>query len=416
MSLRKVLLVTYHFPPSAASGTFRLLGFARHLPRAGWEPIVVAPPQTPWEPTDPELARLVPSDVVVRSVPYPAGAPKVLRRYLPQLIWLPRAWSACRALVDEHHPEAVLTTGPPHWVHLLGLCLRRSFGIPWVADFRDPWLTNSHVHLGTVERFFARRAEKRVFAEADALIANAPNAGRLLQAALPAQADKVVTLTNGFDPEEFPDVPVSPAGPIRLVHAGELYLGRDPIPLLDALAGYNQRPGVRHARLEVIGRNYLPVNLTDEIRRRGLQDHVTMTGQLPYREALNAMARAGILVLFDTPGRTLGVPAKLYEYFGTRRPILALADANGDTAHVLRDSGVLYRLASPRDAGQIQQALIELAEHVTEQPARGSVQGPLRRYTRASLAGELGALLARVAPPAQSAAPAQLALPMNPVV
>ena len=77
MRLKKILLVTYHFPPSAASGTFRLLGFARHLPTFGWQPLVVAPPSLPWEPIDPQLADQIPAQTIVRQVPYPAGSPKL---------------------------------------------------------------------------------------------------------------------------------------------------------------------------------------------------------------------------------------------------------------------------------------------------------------------------------------------------
>jgi glycosyltransferase involved in cell wall biosynthesis len=400
MTLRKVLLVTYHFPPQAASGSFRLLGFTRHLPKAGWQPIVVAPPQLPWEPADEELARDVPAEALIWPVSYPAGAPKLLRAMAPVALWLPRAWFACRAALRQHRPEAVLTSGPPHWVHLLGLSLRRSFGIPWVADFRDPWITSWRSVRRSLSVRWQHFWERRVMASADAILANAPNAARLMQDAYPAQADKIVTLTNGFDPPDMEDDALVEAEPLRLVHAGELYAGRNPVPLLDALAGWNCQDGPpgRRTRLEVIGRNYLPVNLVEEIRQRGLATDVVMTGQLPYREALQAMARASILVLFDTPGRTVGVPAKLYEYFGAGRPILALAESNGDVAHILRDSGTLYRLASPRDAGQIRQALAELVQEMAERPEGSAAPERLRRYTRAHLAGELGALLDRLAP------------------
>jgi glycosyltransferase involved in cell wall biosynthesis len=396
MTQRKVLLLTYHFPPSAASGSFRLLGFARHLPKAGWQPIVVAPPQTPWEPVDPELGALVPADVVQRPVPYPQRVPKLLRKLAPQALWLPRAWQACREVMRVERPDAVLTSGPPHWVHLLGLRLQRLFGVPWVADFRDPWTNfGKGVAPGLATRW-ALYWEGKVVDRADLVLANAPNATRVFQQTYPAHADKIITLTNGYDPEDVQVSEGAVAGPLRLVHAGELYHGRDPVPLLDAMARWNQH-GSRRVRLDVIGRNYLPVNLVEEIRRRGLEQDVGMTGQLPYREALAEMARASILVLFDSPGRTIGVPAKLYEYFGAGRPILALAEAAGDTASVLKDSGVPHRLASPRAASQIHQALAELVCDLERQPAGKRHNERLQHYTRAHLAGTLGGLLDRIA-------------------
>jgi glycosyltransferase involved in cell wall biosynthesis len=392
MTMRKVLLVTYHFPPSAASGSFRLLGFVRHLPRFGWQPIVVAPPSTPWEPQDEELGRQVPPGTIVRSTPYPSAAPRVLRILAPYLMWLPRAWRACRAAARELRPDVVLTSGPPHLVHWLGLSMKRRHGVPWVADFRDPWVTSGYSQDRGMYGFVSRYSERKVFDRADAILANAPNSGALLRQALPAHAHKIRTLTNGFDPEYFPSKPAPSAGPIRLVHAGELYWGRNPLPLLDAVAAWNGTPGneTRPIRVEAIGRTELPVDMQQEIASRGLAASVTMTGQLPYFAALRAMAGANILVLFDTPGRKVGVPAKLYEYLGTRRPILALADADGDTAGVLRDSGVLHRLAAPDNAAQIRQALGELIERSAE--AVGPINSALERYTRAALTGELAAL------------------------
>src|SRR5262245_51433232 len=96
MAERHVLLVTYHFPPSAASGTFRMLGFARHLPRYDWRVSVVAPPELPWEPVDAALIDQVPFQTMVHSVPYPRQAPKLLRWAAPWGVWLRPAWKACR--------------------------------------------------------------------------------------------------------------------------------------------------------------------------------------------------------------------------------------------------------------------------------------------------------------------------------
>src|SRR3954452_10113807 len=110
MSLRNLLMVTYHFPPSAASGTFRLLGFARHLPKFGWRTTVVAPPELPWEPVDRELLKHVPEVTTILATPYPRQAPKVLRWAGPNALWLPSAWSACLRGVRETRPDAVLTS------------------------------------------------------------------------------------------------------------------------------------------------------------------------------------------------------------------------------------------------------------------------------------------------------------------
>ena len=388
MLLKKALLITYHFPPSAASGAFRLLGFARHLPTFGWQPIVVAPPTMPWEPVDSELARSLPEEVVVEPVPYPASAPRLLRMFAQNAIWLPRAWSACRRMIREHRPDVILTSGPPHCVHVLGHYLKRWSGLPWVADLRDPWISDGTVRRLSWSARYAQRWERRVFANADRILANAPNACQLYQDAYPLQCDKVVTLTNGFDPRDASPRERHDMQVTRLLHAGEIYAGRDPLPLFQALAQLNAA-SAPHYQLEIIGRCESDgLALPNLLRQRGWDDFVALQGQRAYRDTLDAMDAADILVLFDSPGRTVGVPAKLYEYFGAGRPILALAEPDGDVAAILRASGVLHRVASPRNRDQIERAVRELTQAL--QSANGRANPPsLQQFTRANIARAL---------------------------
>jgi glycosyltransferase involved in cell wall biosynthesis len=390
MFLKKILLITYHFPPSAASGTFRLLGMARHLPTFGWQPLVVAPPSLPWEPIDPHLAEQIPPEVIVRHAAYPAGAPKLLRVLAQNAVWLPRAWFACKRLVKEHRPDVILTSGPPHCVHVLGHYLKRSTGLPWVADFRDPWISEGKSKKLTWMQRYTLSWERRVFQSADLVLANAPNACRLFQDTYPLECDKVVTLTNGYDPR--PATPFDRSRPdscLRLLHAGEIYAGRDPLPLFDALAQLNAE-SPRSYQLQILGRN--EIDIDELLRQRGCANFVELQGQRAYQESLDEMSKADILVLFDSPGRTIGVPAKLYEYLGAGRPILALAEPGGDVAAILRESGVLHRIVAPKDTLQIQQALRELRQGTgtADAVADGSL---LQRFTRESLTRSLACRL-----------------------
>ncbi|MBX9627262.1 MAG: glycosyltransferase [Gemmataceae bacterium] len=390
-----LLIVTYHFPPSAASGTFRTLGFARHLPAAGWATAVVAPPRIPWEPSDPKLLAVVPPDVRVYPAEYPTG---LLWKPVQRLCgsypsWLPRGLAACRRAVRETRPAAVLTSGPPHCVHLLGLALKRRYGLPWVADFRDPWLSN----IGDTGRRFARWGERTVLRAADLILANAPAAARAFADAYPGSRDKIVTLTNGFDPpESTPGTAPTANGVLRVVHTGELYAGRDPRPYLDALAdaggGFRTRLIGRAAGAAAAG-----FDLAEEIAKRNLTPDIETLGQVSYGESLAAMHGADLLLLLDTPGRTAGVPAKLYEYFGAGRPILALAEPEGDVAAVLKRSGVLHRVAPPRDVPAIGRGLAELGAAVRAGEPAVPDPAALGRFTRAALARELAGHLDRIA-------------------
>ncbi len=434
MLSKKVLLVTYHFPPSAASGTFRLLGFARHLPTFGWRPLVVAPPSLPWEPTDPRLSEQIPGAAIVESVPYPAGAPRLLRKFAQNAIWLPAAWSACKRLITEDQPDVILTSGPPHCVHMLGRQLKRATGLPWVADFRDPWISDGSNRRRSWTEQITLGWERAIFQYADLILANAPNARRMFSETYPLHAEKIVTLTNGFDPRLSPLPPGEGSGvrvhfsplppaegsgvralgivhpgnehllldqvhhpharplsrgerrelPLTLLHAGEIYAGRDPMPLFQALAQMNARDST--FQLNILGRN--EVNFEGVLAKNRWNEFVHVLGQRGYQDSLDEMSQADILVLFDGPGRTIGVPAKLYEYLGAGRPILALAEPLGDTATILRKSGVLHRMAAPTDPAQIQAALGELVEAMWASNPTSDADR-LAQFTRRQITGTL---------------------------
>jgi glycosyltransferase involved in cell wall biosynthesis len=396
VTLRCVLLLTYHFPPSSASGSFRLLGFARHLPRHGWRAAVVAPPGLPWEPTDAELSKRLPPETTVEHVPYRPG--RLASRLAPFACWLPAAARACRKVIEVHRPEAVLTSGPPHLIHGLGLWAKRRFGLPWVADFRDPWFPEGRLERGSdLASRWVDTQERAVMRAADAVVANAPGACRALREAYPALREKFVTLPNGYDREDFAalaPVPRRPAGaPLRVVHTGAIYVGRDPRPVLDAVHLLDVAGQLPDAEVAFYG----PppeggLDLAAEAAARGLSGRVEVGGQVPYDRALREMAGADVLLLMDTPGRTVGVPAKLYEYIGAGRPVLALGEAGGDLADVLGRGGVPHRIVPPGDAPAAAHALAELAAE-----ARAPAPPARDVFSREAITGRLAALLDRCA-------------------
>ena len=174
MKLRTLLLVSYHFPPSSASGSFRLLGFARHLVRHGWRTVVVAPPRMPFEPVDEKLSLQVPPETVVHSVPFPRGN-RLTRRLVPFAAWVPPALKACARAIAAERPEALLTSSPPPMIHLLGRLLKARYGLPWLADYRDPWAYghgNGFVPGWPV--WWEAMKERSVLRAADNIIVNTP--------------------------------------------------------------------------------------------------------------------------------------------------------------------------------------------------------------------------------------------------
>ena len=320
----------------------------------------------PWEPVDPELSKRISDKATVRYVPYPTNAPRLIRVLAQEATWLPRAWSACRHIVAEHRPEIVLTSGPPHCVHALGYYLKRKTRLPWVADLRDPWITGISADKLTWRKRWTRGWECSLFANADLVLANAPNAKRMYESKYPHATNRIIVLTNGFDPparQEFPPVVAARNTPdtrVNLLHAGEIYGGRDPSPLLQALGQVNAEMPLNQFCLQILGRS--DIALDNLLVQQNCTEFVSIQGQRTYDESLMEMTRADILVLLDNPGRTIGAPAKLYEYFRAGRPILALSEPDGDVATILRESSVLHRIVSPTDASHIRDGLRELVQ------------------------------------------------------
>jgi glycosyltransferase involved in cell wall biosynthesis len=417
MTRHRVLLITYYFPPQAAVAVHRMIGLVRHLPRLGWEPTVLAPPSTPWEPTDETLLARVPPGTEVVSVPFPCGGVyRLIRRLAPEAAWLPRAARAANRVVRRLAPDMILTSGPPHCVHRLGLYLRRRWGLPWVADFRDAWVAGGRPAREVWRHRLGRRWETATLREASALLANTPAVAAALRSAYGPLADKVMVAPNGFDPEDFPASAAAAApaeGPRTLLHAGELYGGRDPRPLLDALCALQSAGpgGAPLFRLRLLGRSTGGAfDVEAEVQRRGLAGVVEVTGQVVYRQALAEMAHADVLLVVTAPPQDrVGIPAKLYEYFGAGRPVLALAQPEGDVAWALRTSGLTHRITPADDAAGISQALRELhAELHGGIPAPAAAESP---FTRAAMSRRVGSVLDACLQPAKALTTAVMRAP-----
>jgi glycosyltransferase involved in cell wall biosynthesis len=407
MTTRSLLLVTYHFPPSAACGGYRMVGFCARLPEHGWKTVVVAPPSLPWEPVDPAAPRPDPATTRVVETPYslnPLGKP--VRKFFPYAVWLPRALASAAREVKRNRPDAVLTSGPPHGIHWVGLALKKRFGLPWVADFRDPWFTDAPPGHGPLDRWTRAWAEHFLLARADQALINTEYGRASLERKYPALVGRLVTVPNGFDPERFPPYAPPPRrDSVRLTYTGELYNGRDPRPFLDAVKMVcGRRPaGRKPLEVSLVGRlNEGGAILAEEVKRRGLEGVVRAAGHVPYEESLARMRDADLLLILNAPGRPVGVHAKLYEYLGAGRPVLALAEADGDMAWVLRESGAPHRLAPPGDPAAIAEALEGLLDDLEAGPLPPAPAERLGAFTRASTGARLAAVLDRLTPRSDS--------------
>ncbi|NUZ04821.1 glycosyltransferase [Piscinibacter koreensis] len=343
--MKHALFAAFQYPPDgSSSGVLRTLKHTRYLVDFGWRVTVLAPSVDAYEHLDRDLVAQVPECVKVVRTRYLNSKRHlgVRGRYLalsalPDVWvgWLPFALRAAWRIAADDPFEVVYSTSPPATAHLVARAVARRLGVPWVADFRDPWFEEPPepgAPSGRVFRAIDRRLERSVVAEASRVVASTGHLRGELVRRHPDIEARTIALANGYDEADFAALPQDAPRVDRfeLLHAGSINADfRDPIPLLRAIRRAADAGALDPARVRVRffgGGAYAgSVALQTEIDTLGLREAVEFVDRVTYAQALAASARASVLLLLQASEDTRGlVPAKLYEYLRLGRPILAL--------------------------------------------------------------------------------------------
>lgn len=402
-------MVAYHFPPLAgSSGIQRTLRFVQHLPALGWEPLVLSTHPRAYERTSEDLLRDVPPATVVRRA-FALDTARHLQfrgRYIGSMArpdrWISWRFDGVRqglSMVRHYRPDVIWSTYPIATAHVIGAELHRRTGIPWVADFRDPMAQDDYPE-DPITRQQYHRIEADAAAHARFCVFTTPGAAKAYQQRYPAHAQRMVVLENGYDEESFAIAesglgrPAAPEGrPLVLLHSGIVYPSeRDPTQLFMALGKLQQqgalRPGDLHVRFRASVHDDLLARLA---RNHGAQEFIELCPPVPYREALTEMMTADALLVMQAANCNAQIPAKVYEYFRARRPIVALTDPAGDTALTLRSAGVQHiaHLDSVDDIAALLLEILPLHRRGALALPRESAVSQASRQARSQVLAEL---------------------------
>ena len=413
----RVLLVTMYFPPAGGGGVGRPLKLATHLPELGIETHVLAPDDPKWLYRDDELA--VPPDVSVHRVRYvgprgrlPAeelhgldGFDRLLRQaalFSRRLLvpdefvsWGLTAIPAARRVVQEEGIDVIVTTSPPASLNLIGAAVQQATGVPWVADLRDSIAANPDRRVdrlavrikeqaqALVARLVARRADA-VVTVSDAISQEMRELG----------ADRVETIPNGCDFDDFEGLEYHPSDRFRITHTGTFFGHRDPRPFLSALAKTERDVVARFVGGLRSGDSEFAAEL-------GLGDRVEEIPHVPRRSALELQrdSEALLLLLPEAGGRGRTVPSgKIFEYLAAERPILAAVPMDGVAAELVRqaDAGIVV---APDDVAALTAAIEGLrARWKKGALVNGSLSEDLKeRLSRRTRSREFAGLLREIA-------------------
>ena len=406
---RRVLLIAYHFPPvQGSSGVLRTLSFARHLRELGWEPLVLSAQPRAYPATSPQQLADIPGDMVVnRAFALDTARHLAWRGIYPGILaapdrwwtWWPGGLVAGMRMIRRWRPQVIWSTAPIATAHLIGMSLRRLSGLPWVADIRD-LLTEPGEPAHPVAWRATRWIERHTLRGSDRVVVVSPGQKTEYQRQFPELADSQMTvIPNGFEESYFEDAerlgpPERPTDRLLLVHSGVLYPdGRNPETFLTALAQAISAGAIGRAELEVRLRASGSEALYAEmIERLGLQDIVQLLPGLDYRSALAEMLHADGLLLFQGAGTETAIPAKLYEYFRARRPILAFTEPASATADALQQAG-FTRMASLESAEAIEKALREFVAELRQGEGHRLDARTVAEYSRRQNAHRLAGIL-----------------------
>lgn len=391
-------MIAFHFPPmQGSSGLQRTLKFCRNLPSNGWQPTVLSAAARAYPDLSNDLLKEIPLSMRVKRA-FALDASKhmaIFGRY-PKYLGIPDRWVSWVvggvlsgiSIVRHERPDVIWSTYPIGSAHLIALILHRLYRIPWVVDIRDPMVEKDYPEERLLRRVLTW-LESKAMEAASRIVVTTVGAQRWYSERYPNRVNHIAYIPNGFDEADLQNASnrVSgervterrDGGTFTLLHSGIVYLTeRNPSFLFEAIAGLLRdgrlQPGELLVKFRAC-RNEGP--LRDLLSRFQVEDAVQLLPPISYDQSLREMLLADGLLLLQGTNCNNQVPAKLFEYMGTGKPLLALTDPVGDTAEVVQRSGV-DSLAPLDDAIKIECALLRFMEQVRDD----SIQRPSLSFAR----------------------------------
>ena len=386
--MKRVLIISYYWPPTGGSGVQRWVKFAKYLPAEGWQPVIYTPENPEQLAVDASLEAEVPTEaeIIRRRIVEPYEMYKKLLRksghskeavevnpvnaqnksFLqkvamwirgnffrpdPRCLWIRPSVRFLKKYLKEHPVDLIVSTGPPQSMHMIGRRLARETGLPWIADFRDPWTKIfyfKHLSMTRATERWHHKMEKKVLDDATAVVAVSP----LVQQDFQAMTQTPVELiTNGFDECDFHQEPFKMAegGPQQLftiTHTGLFAADGNPTVLWEVLAEKCRtcEEFRKSLRINLIGKT--DEQIIKAAHDAGLGENVYDLGYQHHARAVDEQRKASLLILplRKEPEYKAVLPGKLFEYMASYRPILGIGQPDGAMSMILDSTktGVVF--------------------------------------------------------------------------
>lgn len=436
--MKRILIISYYWPPTGGSGVQRWVKFAKHLPSYGWQPVVYTPENPEQLAVDTSLLADIPecAEVIKTPIHEPYDAYRKVLKLLsfsrrngtadrtspstgeinpinsqkkgmmkklavllrgnlfvpdPRVGWVKPSVKFLKEYLKEHPVDAIVTTGPPQSMHLIGLGLKKALGAEcpeWIVDFRDPWTQMfyfKHLGLLPLARWQHHRLEHKVLDAADKVIAVTP---RVQDDFRKLTATPVELITNGFDEDDFAiEADNKSTGKFTLVHTGLFAADGNPENLWDVLSAKCLKEEEFASKLEIRLAGKIDGEIIQSLKDKCLP--FVNLGYLPHRESVRELkaANVALLPLRQEPEYSKVLPGKIFECLACRRPVLGIGQSDGAAADVLRQTGAgeMFDWDNICDVRAFVDTQWEAFLRGETQP----LESDISRYERKSLTGQL---------------------------
>ena len=432
--MKRVLIITYYWPPSGGSGVQRWLKMSKYLPEYGWQPVIYTPEDGEYPVEDPSLEKDVTpeAEIIKRPIMEPytlykkflgiKKEEKVKAGFIKEdgkktswkerlAIWVrgnffipdARRWWVkpsvryLKTYLKEHPVDAIISTGPPHSMHLIAMKLKTSLGIPWIADFRDPWTEIDYydkLMLTSRSDRKHHRLEHEVLTQADKVVTVSPDWARSLGR---LGNRNVRVIYNGFDRDDIkPQTDTTPSDAFTITYLGVLFKVRNPERLWEALGELVKEDEsiAKKLRINLIGQ--IDNTVMQSIAQHGVKDYVNLRAYIPHDQVAATLHESTLLLLTlmpETESDTRGlIPAKLFEYIVSGRPILCIGSEYGDTARIIKETKA-GQTVSFEDKEKMKTTIKDLFQRYLDGNLPDNTSNAMEKYSRKALAGKIAKLL-----------------------
>jgi len=423
---KKLLIITYYWPPAGGPGVQRWLKFVKYLPEFDVQPIVYVPENPTYPIVDTHLETEVSDNAIILKSPIfePYQLASFLSKnktkkissgiipnqkkqslldkfllwirgnlFIPdaRVFWVKPSVKYLEKYIRENEIDTIVTSGPPHSLHLIGLELKQKLNLKWLADFRDPWTTIGYHKSLRLSNYAAKRhiqLENQVLNSADTIIVTSKTTKTEFQA---ITSKPIAVITNGFDVEKVEkqilDVKFS------LAHIGSFLSERNPLILWESLVELLQEIPEFKSHLEIKLMGAVSQEVLETISKFGLNSYLNNLGYVSHAVAVAHQRKSQVLLLIEINSEDTKsiIPGKLFEYMVSERPIVAIGPKDSDFAEIITNTntGVFFDYS---EKSRLKQTIFDYYHQFLEGKLQSSGVG-LQHYSRKNLTKQLVELI-----------------------